>query len=87
MTTQVAHGHQLTTLELARLLSRAARLASSDDDGATAVLHTLHDTESWLCRLREDDDGLTVETPYEQQPSLFDGLGVLQDGSTPERMR
>jgi hypothetical protein len=56
----------MTTLELARRMASAARRASSTDAAAVAVLNVLHDTSSWLTRVSEDADGLTVEVHYEQ---------------------
>ena len=56
----------MTTLELARRMAVAARAATDEADAARAVLGVLHDTRSWLTRVREDAAGLTVEVHYEQ---------------------
>ena len=75
----------MTTLQLARLIAVAARACDTVDGAAVSVLNVLHATSSWFCRVSEDDDGLTVETRYEdsaqsaprtkprdaRQPSLF----------------
>jgi hypothetical protein len=69
----------MTTLELARAIADAVlwvavtnpRATDSTSDAPTqAVLRVLHETDSWFCRLTEDQAGCTVETPYEQ-PELF----------------
>jgi hypothetical protein len=82
-----ANVNEITTLDLARMLARAARRATDDEDGATAVLETLHRASSWFCRVSEDAAGLTQHVAYDvrsesrartttssdqQQPGLFD---------------
>ncbi len=64
----------MTTLQLARRMAMAARHAKSPGEGATAILRVLFDTDSWLRRVSEDANGLTVERDYEPtatQPALF----------------
>jgi hypothetical protein len=73
----------MTTLELARAIADAVDLAlrpsgpgpnrhqdSAKDPPTQAVLRVLHETDSWFCRLSEDEQGCTVETRYETQPGL-----------------
>jgi hypothetical protein len=64
----------MTTLQLARRMAMAARHAKTTGEGAVAILHVLFDTGSWLRRVSEDANGLTVEADYEPtaiQPALF----------------
>lgn len=68
----------MTTLELARAIADAVWIASCpagpgpsrDEDGTKdgptqAVLHTLHEHDSWFCRISVRPDGTTQDTPYE----------------------
>ena len=43
-------------------------------DLAYVVLKTLEAHDSWFCRLTEDADGLTVETPYPRQQEQRRGM-------------
>ena len=68
----------MTTLELAEAIAMAV-IAHADEisdpewrDGRTfkrcaeVVLDTLREHQSWFCRVSDPEDGVTVETPYEQ---------------------
>jgi hypothetical protein len=67
----------MTTLQLARAIADAAINAldgleyeDHKDPPTQAVLRVLHETDSWFCRLTEDERGLTVEEKYPTQVDL-----------------
>jgi len=68
----------MTTLELAEAIVQAVLGAAYDSGNGfmweadrkperEAVLEVLRENDSWFCRVSEDANGCTVETPYEQQ--------------------